>query len=152
MPVPRRLFEAWERHVPSEMQMEGSVTLREEGGWEFEDARERPSRARAPPARVKRSCAGTWRPHQRHRAEGGEDANASAEHRGDSTAPRRAVRRDREEDDLERGIPASGAGGSAAPRHSAIRSMHCEGRAGGDCRSDRFRLRLARCTCHAGPG
>ena len=47
MPVVRRLFEAWERHVPSEVQMEGSVTPREEGGSEFEDARERPSRARA---------------------------------------------------------------------------------------------------------
>ena len=54
MPVPRRLVEAWERHVPSELQMEGSVSPREEAGWEFEDARERPSHARAPTARAKR--------------------------------------------------------------------------------------------------
>ena len=54
MPVPRRLLEAWERHVPSQVQMEGGVTPREEGGWQFEDARERQPRARAPPALAKR--------------------------------------------------------------------------------------------------
>ena len=54
MPVPRRLLEAWERHVPSEVQMDCGVTPREEGGWQLEDARERPPRARAPPARAKR--------------------------------------------------------------------------------------------------
>ena len=57
MPVLRQLIEAWERHVLSEVQMEGSVTPREDGGWQFEDARERPSRARAPPARAKRPAA-----------------------------------------------------------------------------------------------
>ena len=101
MPVARRLLEAWERHVPSEVQMEGGVTPREEGGWQFEDARERPPRARGPASSSEAlgSCKGTWRPRQRGCAAAGQASNASSEHRGDSTAPRRAVRRDREEDD-----------------------------------------------------
>ena len=111
-------------------------------------------------------CAGTWRPHQRHRAAAGQAANASAEHRGDSTAPRRAVRRDREEDDgpgaRHSGVRCRWISGRrhrdsrrsarCTARRGAVAGWRDSGRAGGDCRSDRFRGRPARCTCHAGRG
>ena len=70
--------------------------------------------------------------HQRHSAAAGQAANASAEHRGDSTAPRRAVRRDREEDD------------GPGARHSGVRCRWISGQRHRDTR------RSARCTARRG--
>ena len=117
MPVPRRLFEAWERHVPSEVQMEGSVTPREDGGWEFEDARERPSRAHAPSARAKRRqvrgdvAAPSATPCSRGSSR---QRKRRTSRKFDSSSASGSTRSGRRMTALERGIPASGAGGSAA--------------------------------------
>ena len=117
MPVPRRLLEAWERHVPSGVQMEGGVTPREEGGWQFEDARERPPRARAPPARAKRPAVAKGR--------GGPVSEAVQQRVKPPTQARniaeiRQLLGERFDEigrrmtALERFIPASAAGGSVA--------------------------------------
>ena len=97
--------------------MEGSVTPREDGGWEFEDARERPSRARAPPARAKRLAGARGRGGPisdtvQPRVKPPTQAQNIAEirqlfgERFDEVGRRMTA--------LERGIPASGADGSAA--------------------------------------
>ena len=117
MPVSRRLVEAWERHVPSELQMEGSVTPREEGGWEFEDARERQFRARASPARAKlragaRGRGGPISETVQPRVKPPTQAQNIAEIR--QLLGERFDELGRRMSALDRGIPASGAGGSAA--------------------------------------
>ena len=98
--------------------MEGSVTPREGGGWEFEDARERPSRARAPPARAKRPAGA--------RGRGGPISEAVQPRVKPPTQAQKNIAEIRQllgerfdeigrrNTALERFIPASGAGGSAA--------------------------------------
>ena len=97
--------------------MEGSVTPREDGDCEFEDARERPARARAPPARAKRPAGALGRGGPisdtvQPRVKPPTQAQNIAEmqqllgERFDEIGRRMTA--------LERGIPASGAGGSTA--------------------------------------
>ena len=118
MSVPRRLIETWERHVPSEVQMEGSVTPREDGDCKFEDAPERSSRARAPLAQAKRPAgARSYRRRDGPISDTVQPRNKSPT-QAQNIAEIRQLLGERFDEMkmtvLARGIPACGAGGSAA--------------------------------------
>ena len=162
MPVPRRLLEAWERHVPSEVQMEGGVTPREEGGWQFEDARERRPRARAPPARVAKGRGGPVSEAVQQRVKPPTQAQNIAEIR--QLLGERFDEIGRRMTALERFIPASAAGGSAAGDTAILGDPLGALRNAGPSQVGETPGVLGvvagpidsaaalRCTCHAGPG